>query len=731
MNDSFDSQLDRRLREVPLPVGLLARLEEIAANAPVEQHLSQSDGALAYLPDAAIDEQLCDIAVPSRLVDRIQQVVATAALNEQIDAELIDIAVPRSLLASLRTIPWETRRRQIRQWAVAALLMLMLGSGYYGLLGVWLATFQPAPRPELAWIDLDEDPVRLQSEFPTSFVSLDPIAPIQRERPLPEVLTVPTIPASLVGFTPDRVPLSPVEEVQSQLASGWQPWQDLLLLRYGLLGSPSDAQDRLPPLETLRAPSFSGLRPSLSRDFDRQFLLKEGVHPVVAPTSPELCTLQIPLSRDTTSMRAAWDSLRAGRWPEADEMHVADFLAALQVPLQSPAPGEVALRAAAGPSPFGKAGAQLLQVNVAVGDIPAAQRAPMYLTVALDISTSMNLAGRMDTARASLLTMLDQLGPEDRLSLLFFNERHDFEIAAVGREEIRELRGMLNSLKGAGGTNLAAAIQRAASLAMSEVSQPNIQRKLVLLTDGRANLSRDTQEALGQLMSELRERGVQWTIIDLGDGPEPDPQLLALAQASQAQLHRARNQQEGRWLLTDELLGRSTVLASEVTLTLTFDPRAVAAYRLVGHEPSRLAGLAPVVASLDLHAGEAVGGLVELWLRPNSQDDVAIATAQWREPTTGEVRHVIQRISRLQFAPSFAEAPLALQAAAIAAETGEVLKQSPFQGSRARALERVQLVASRVNPRLAESESYQRFVRFIEAAERLRTQRVVPDSSVP
>jgi Ca-activated chloride channel family protein len=439
--------------------------------------------------------------------------------------------------------------------------------------------------------------------------------------------------------------------------------------------------------------------------------------------------LEIPLSRDTASVRNAWKDLSAGRWPLADEVRVADFLAAMDYPLARVEPGQIALRTAAGPSPFGKAGAQLMHIAVAAGDVPTKQRSPVYLTVALDISSSMNLGGRMDAARGSLLTMLDHLGPEDRLSLLLFNERHDFEIAAVGREQIVELRRMLTTLRGSGGTNLAAAMQRAASLAMGEVTHPDMQRKLVLLTDGRANLSPDTAETLGELMGDLRTRGLQWTIIDLSEGVEPDAQLLALGRASQASFHRAQEQEACRWLVTEELLGRSTVLASDVSLTVTFDPRAVASYRLIGHEPSRLAGLAPAEVTLDLHAGEDAGGVIEVWLRPNSHDDVAVASVQWREPATGEIQKKQRRISRLQFASSFAEAPLALQAAAIAAATGEALKQSPFQEPRSRGLEHVRQLAGRVNPRLAEQEGYRQFVSLIEAAERFRTQHLVPYST--
>jgi hypothetical protein len=78
-----------------------------------------------------------------------------------------------------------------------------------------------------------------------------------------------------------------------------------------------------------------------------------------------------------------------------------------------------------------------------------------------------------------------------------------------------------------------------------------------------------------------------------------------------------------------------------------------------------------------------------------------------------------QRISRLQFAPSFAESALSLQAAALAAETAEVLRGSPFVPSRTRGLQDVLEAADEVNPRLSESPVFQRFLSLVERAEQV------------
>jgi hypothetical protein len=118
------------------------------------------------------------------------------------------------------------------------------------------------------------------------------------------------------------------------------------------------------------------------------------------------------------------------------------------------------------------------------------------------------------------------------------------------------------------------------------------------------------------------------------------------------------------------------VAAEDTLLSVQFNPEVVAAYRLVGHEASSLALLSPPELPATLRAGQTTGVLLEVWLRPGSADLVGWAELQWRDPRSGELDHRRQRISRLQFAASFDEAPLSLQGAAVAAETAELLRGS-------------------------------------------------------
>lgn len=726
MNESWDRQLDARLRQVTLPPGMIARLRDIAQTDP-----SLSELELALLSDDALDEQLVEVELPAGLIERVQHEVTVAAQDAEIDRQLRQVEVPRGLLRTLRSIPWQSQRHQWQKLAVAAALLLMVSAAYYGSLAAWLRSYDWT-QPQLTWIDLDDGSLASDAalapwdeESPTFLISPPP-ADSWEDAALAASMAVPRVVPDLLA-PPAH---GPWDEVREPFVLGIDPLQDMLVLRWGVLGSPSDAHDRLPPLEMPPRVRTGGVQPPLVRGYDRQFLFSEGVHPIVSPEAhAELRNISLPLTTSTDSFDRAWRQLVAGRLPDADEMHIADFLAAMEYPLPPTEPGKVGLRTAAGRSPFGDAGAQLLQVAVQAGPLEEQRRSPVHMVVALDVSASMNLGGRLLAAKRGILQLLEQMRDDDRLSLLLFSDRHNIEVVDAGRGDREAIRRLLTTLEGDGGTDLATAVQEGASLAMSAPAP--MQRKLVVLTDGLAPLPPSTEQALREMLAALHKEGLEFSLVDLSGRPSRSEQLDEIVRAAEGKLHVPADLAQVPWLLVDTLAGRSSIIATDMTLRLTLDPQAVAAYRLVGHEPSRLAGLEPAILAADLRAGQVVTGLLEVWLKPNTHDDVGTAILEWRDPATGNVERRTQRISRIQFATSPLEAPLSLQAAAIAAETGEVLKNSPFTDSRGRGLAEVQAFARRANPRLEEHEGFQRFMRFVDAYERLRVDRLPPKSIQP
>jgi hypothetical protein len=172
--------------------------------------------------------------------------------------------------------------------------------------------------------------------------------------------------------------------------------------------------------------------------------------------------------------------------------------------------------------------------------------------------------------------------------------------------------------------------------------------------------------------------------------------------------------------LLEALSGGDPAVAREARLKLHFNPDAVAAYRLVGHEANALADLTPASLEAELVAGESAAALIEVWFQPGDKDDLGYAELTWNDPAGGATQRVRQRLSRLQFVPSLAEAPLPLVQAALAAEVGEVLcgsesalRQAGVRPANQRGLAVVLDTAQKANPQLRQQADCQRLLRIV------------------
>jgi len=188
------------------------------------------------------------------------------------------------------------------------------------------------------------------------------------------------------------------------------------------------------------------------------------------------------------------------------------------------------------------------------------------------------------------------------------------------------------------------------------------------------------------------------------------PQLEIFAKAGQGTVRRAVDADQIRWALLETHTGQPQLVAKGVQLQVQFNPAAVVEYRLLGHEAVAAAGMLPAPTETDFLSGQSGTALFEIRLRPKGSDDVGVVNIQWHDPQTGELRSLVRKISRAQFAPTLLKAPLSLQAAAFAAEVAEVLRESPFArgtpnpGSLARARELLKQIDSRLGERAGFAE---------------------------
>ena len=646
-DEQSDREFDAELRKVHLPHGLIARLKTVTQPT-----------------DDEIDSALLGLTVPSSLADRLK-----AALEDEFfDDSLRTVDVPLDLLARLRVIPERRRESSVRRFVLAASLLLIMTGSFFGALGGLLASIRPLADQATSLAVIQIGPTQLVAA-PPEFVrfSMERTTDMFSQATTPVVWKGGPLQVDLVRLDETITP-GPAGQLIREVEDGLQLGSDVLLMRWDAYASPQQAAQGLPELDYIERRSNAGVDLPLVDGYDRAFLHRSSTHPpVFVAASERLETIRVPLSTSVASFRRSEELIELGRLPDQQEVRPEEFLAAVNYGYASRDDEEVSVTLLAGPAPFSVQNSSLIQVGV-----KAAQQVgtlPTHLAIVIDVSQSMLQQDRLGTVREALRTMFNHLGPGDSVSLIAVNHEvvHQIDFATVEDREL--LDAWLKSLRAGGGDRPVVGIQSAISLAFEAQRDGQILRQLAFVTDGSIKLAVDERAQLDHLLADAKGHAMRATLLQIVDTTQDqsrDESGVAFENVSSEELP---------WTLAELVTGVSSMVARQPRVEVTFNPKAVRAYRLVGHGPTSLTGLNDTVWVSDLQSGQEATLLFEVWMNESYEDEVVAATVHW---VAREVEHEQQSrrasLSRYDIATRLLEAPTPLRMAGIAAEIGERLK---------------------------------------------------------
>jgi Ca-activated chloride channel homolog len=664
----FDNWIDAQLRNVPLPPDLLARL----AKSGTVRDAADAD------VDALLDAALCNVPVPGYLESRLRRVAR------------------RSLA------PWW------RHLALAASLFLMVSLGAAGYLMFVAQSLGPLERTIAQKSAETGHGATLRDAAESASAAAPKIAAARRAE-LAEGAPV------AKNAESSNLPLPTLADVAA-LGATLKHAMDAKLRSQTTLGA--DARmERLPELDALDSSQPYGISPPRVPGYDLMFQLKHGEHPFVSPAAhKDLVSSRMPFTFRTTSYDQALRGVQTGQLRPADEFRVEDFLAAQDYVLP-PAPASgLALHAAGSTSPLADSHVKLLQLTVQAATSHAQAHSPARLIAVVEMSTRMRLGAHWQAVRQSLDKLTRQMTPADRVTLIGFGEQPRVLAQDASGRDLQSLLSSDSLPQPAGSANFAAAIESAVMAARK--LPPLAARRIVFITASPGNLDEAALGRSTQTLSEManaQSRGVMIHHGSVGAGS----QWADLAEAGHGHFTTADSAVEIYDSLVEQLIGRPLTTARGVSLKLTFNPRVVTSYRLMGHEAATLTGAAGDPLEVDLHADQSATGMYELWLKPSGGDLVATAELTWREPVNGQPRHLAQPIRRGLFTDSFSQAPAWLQQGIIAAKAAEALRGSYYATS-PHPLAQVLDLANQADPRLTEQPGFQHLLTILKSAEKSR-----------
>ncbi|MGI9407108.1 MAG: vWA domain-containing protein, partial [Hyphomicrobiaceae bacterium] len=147
-------------------------------------------------------------------------------------------------------------------------------------------------------------------------------------------------------------------------------------------------------------------------------------------------------------------------------------------------------------------------------------RAPVNLALVIDRSGSMNGAKIVQARRAALMA-LDRLEADDILSIVTYSDRAEVLVPATRVRDRHVLRRKINHIFTSGRTALYAGTKAGIGQVREFLRSERVNR-VILLSDGLANIGPSTPEVLGRLGREAVADGISATTIGLGLGYNED-----------------------------------------------------------------------------------------------------------------------------------------------------------------------------------------------------------------
>jgi Ca-activated chloride channel family protein len=269
------------------------------------------------------------------------------------------------------------------------------------------------------------------------------------------------------------------------------------------------------------------------------------------------------------------------------------------------------------------------------------RRSPVNLALVIDKSGSMN-GEKIVRAREAALEAVRRLDAADIASLVVYDGRVRTLVPARRVGDGEALISAIEGIEASGGTNLHGGV-----VAGAEELRKNIEgaytHRVLLLSDGQANVGPSTPEALGSLGARLVREGISVTTIGLGLDYNEDL-MTRLARRSDGNTYFVEHGRDLARIFNQELGDVLSVVARRVVIEIDF-PAGARPVRIVGRD-GRVENRRAVVELNQLYGGQERFALVEVELDPaRDRASRPVATARVRYEDAATARPATQEAS--------------------------------------------------------------------------------------
>ncbi len=260
------------------------------------------------------------------------------------------------------------------------------------------------------------------------------------------------------------------------------------------------------------------------------------------------------------------------------------------------------------------------------------------VAIVLDRSGSME-GEKIERAKEAALLAVDMLDARDIVSVVTYSDTVHVLVPATRASDKERIRSMIDRLHAGGSTALFAGVSRGADEVRKFLDRNRVNR-VILLSDGLANVGPDTPGALADLGASLKKEGISVTTIGLGLGYNEDL-MVRLAAESDGNHAFVESSRDLVRIFERELGDILSVVAREVRIEIRCAD-GVRPLRIVGREAD-IVGQRAYASLNELYGSQEKYLLLELEVpagRAGEERDVATVDVAYADTASKSVDRV-------------------------------------------------------------------------------------------
>ena len=361
----------------------------------------------------------------------------------------------------------------------------------------------------------------------------------------------------------------------------------------------------------------------------------------------------------------------------------------------------------------------LLKISMKTAATGRSISKPLSLTVLLDKSGSMERQDREFSLLKSMEALSSHLNKIDVVTLIGFARQPRLIGDRIPGNQSSELLKLVKQTPSEGGTNLEEALNLAHKLAKRQYVKDGINR-IVLITDGAANLGDADAESLRNSVIAMRQEGIAFDACGVGADGINDKILESLTRKGDGRYYFLNKPEDADDNFVRQLAGSLRPAAKNVKVQVKFNPKRVISYKLTGFEKHRLEKedfLNDAVDAAEMTAAEAGVALYHFQANPEGIGPVGEVSVRFKDMVTGKMMERKWNIPYDNNAPRLRESTSTMQLAALSGMFAEKLKASPI--GEAFILEEINSLSSNLRSHFKNNERVSDLIQMIQTASNL------------